>query len=305
MTVQRPPLGAALYVPAVHTDLAAILRGEKLRHVKEIIICTEDAIAAHELPMALANLHAALDACPKPSSRYCFLRPRHPAIFADIMAHPQALTCFSGAVLPKFCADNMATWLAEMPRQRADGTPFWLMPTLETRAVFDRNAMAHLAAALADSSWAAQILTLRIGGNDLLALLNMRRPRGTTLYETALGKVIADLVTTFIPHGFRLSAPVFEYLDDRATLAREIIADLNHGLTGKTAIHPDQVRWIESHYAVQACDLQAAKVILQPDAKGVFRLDGAMCEPATHRPWAEKVVASAQVFGTKDWPEDE
>ena len=62
----------------------------------------------------------------------------------------------------------------------------------------------------ADPAWRARILVLRIGGNDLLNLLGLRRQRGHTLYETPLGAVIARLVTTFKPHGFRLSAPVFE-----------------------------------------------------------------------------------------------
>ena len=43
-----------------------------------------------------------------------------------------------------------------------------------------------------------------IGGNDLLNLLGLRRQRGHTLYETPLGAVIARLVTTFKPHGFRV-----------------------------------------------------------------------------------------------------
>lgn len=302
--MNRPPLGAALYIPAIHPHLTAILRGEKLRHVKEIIICTEDAIAEHELPAALNNLSDALSHTTF-NNRYRFLRPRNPEVLTHILHHPNALSCFAGVVLPKLNRSSFSAWSEIVPRTTAAGKPFWLMPTLETVDVFDPGEMRALVKTLKNSPLAPNILTLRIGGNDLLALLRMRRPRGTTLYETALGKVIADLVTIFLPYGFRLSAPVFEYLDDPATLAREIIADLNHGLTGKTAIHPDQVAWIESHYAVQACDLHVAKTILNPEAKGVFRLNGAMCEPATHRPWAEKILTSAQAFGTRDNEEDE
>ncbi|MER2511476.1 MAG: HpcH/HpaI aldolase/citrate lyase family protein, partial [Nitrosomonas ureae] len=143
-----------------------------------------------------------------------------------------------------------------------------------------------------------RILTLRIGGNDLLSLLRMRRPRGRTIYETPIGQVIARLATTFIPYGFSISAPVFEYLDDVQTLSREIEEDLNHGLLGKTAIHPTQVPLIERHYQVRQQDVEAAMRILHHDAPGVFKLHQSMCEPATHRPWAHSVLEAARCFGS-------
>src|SRR5690606_29849263 len=96
----------------------------------------------------------------------------------------------------------------------------------------------------------ARMILIRIGGNDLLNLLGLRRPRGMTLYETPLSGVISQLVTTYKPLGFSLSAPVFEYLADKATLDREIRLDMAHGLVGKTAIHPNQIPMIERHYAV-------------------------------------------------------
>ncbi|WP_072576770.1 HpcH/HpaI aldolase/citrate lyase family protein [Suttonella ornithocola] len=296
---KKPPLGAALYVPATHPDLAAIMQGDKLPHIKELIICTEDSVAEHELPHAIANLKAALDSFvpSAESTRHLFLRPRHPAILHELLQHPKALKTFSGVALPKFTENNLPLWRPELPRTTANGHPFWLMPILETVDVFSPSQMEKLAHAL--QPLAKQILTLRIGGNDLLALLNIRRPRGCTLYETALGHTIAQLSTCFIPKGFALSAAVFEYLDDPETLAREVQSDLHYGLTGKTAIHPEQIALIEQHYAVSEADLRAAQAILNPEASGVFRLDGAMCEPATHRAWAEKMRRHARFFGVR------
>ena len=97
---------------------------------------------------------------------------------------------------------------------------------------------------------------------------------------------VARLTTTFLPYGFALSAPVFEHFDDPEPLGREIKADLNHGLTGKTSVHPDQVPLIEGHYRVHPEDLEVARQILRPNAPGVFKLRQSMCEPATHRSWA-------------------
>jgi citrate lyase beta subunit len=102
---------------------------------------------------------------------------------------------------------------------------------------------------------------------------------------------------TFRPHGFNLSGPVFEYLERSDVLAREVRQDLAHGLFGKTAIHPEQVPVIERQYWVSAQDLDAAEKILAAGAPPVFRLHGAMCEPATHQTWARLILARARLYG--------
>jgi citrate lyase beta subunit len=140
-------------------------------------------------------------------------------------------------------------------------------------------------------------LCLRIGGNDLLNLLGLRRARGVTVYDTPLRGVIADLVCVFHPAGYRLSAPVFERLDTPEVLAREVEADLQHGLVGKTAIHPTQIPVIEHLYQVSREDYELASAVLHPDAAAVFKLHGTFCEPVTHRRWAAGVLERARIFG--------
>jgi citrate lyase beta subunit len=174
------------------------------------------------------------------------------------------------------------------------------MVTLETADVFDPAEMAALRALLLRERCRRQVLSLRVGGNDLLQLLGLRRPRGRSIYATPLGPLIAQLVTTFRPHGLNLTGPVFEYLDSSDLLARETRKDLAHGLFGKSAIHPEQVPIIEAQYRVRAADLHAAERVLADEAPPVFRLQGAMCEPATHRRWAEAIHERAQLYGVRD-----
>ncbi|HQX53717.1 MAG TPA: HpcH/HpaI aldolase/citrate lyase family protein, partial [Planctomycetaceae bacterium] len=50
-------------------------------------------------------------------------------------------------------------------------------------------------------------------------------------------------------------------------------------------------------YCVGEVDWESARKILHDDAPPVFRHDDAMCEPATHRRWAEVVRDRAQIFG--------
>ena len=284
-------LGASLYVPATHPKLCAIAAGQKLAQLRSLIFCTEDAVHARDLQSALANLALALLALRPDPQRQRFVRVRSPEVLQHLLALP-GIEHIDGFVLPKATAHNLPDYL-----QLLAATQHSLMPTLESVEVFDDLELQRLRQLLLQPAWRARILVLRIGGNDLLNLLGLRRQRGHTLYETPVGSVIARLVTTFKPHGFLLSAPVFEYLDDDATLEREVRQDLLHGLTGKTAIHPDQVPRIERHYSARRSDVAAARRILDPDAAGVFQFDNAMCEPTTHRNWALSVVQAEQHYG--------
>lgn len=285
-------LGASLYVPATRPDLVPLANGEKLG-LRSIILCTEDAIAAHEVPAALRNLaHALRRLTPAPLLR--FVRVRTPQVLREL------LTCdgveqLTGFVFPKATRCNLEEYFACLPADR----PYLVMPILETAQVFDPAEMHKLRMMLGRDCYRRRILSLRIGGNDLLQLLGLRRPRHRTIYAGPLGPVIAQLVATFRPHGFNLSGPVFEVLGQKRLLARETRRDLEYGLFGKSAIHPEQVPVIEAQYRVPRQDLEVAEKILEPDAPPVFRLHGAMCEPATHRGWAESIVERARLYGVR------
>ena len=123
-------------------------------------------------------------------------------------------------------------------------------------------------------------------------------PADVTIYRTPLGGIIARLVTTMRPHGFHLTAPVFEHMDRPELLAEEVSEDMLHGLIGKTAIHPDQVPLIESHYRVCPNDVEAAQMILQENCPAVFGHGGSMCEVSTHTSWAKNILTRMQAFGS-------
>ena len=293
MTARYLELGASLYVPATRPDLIALANRHKYPFLRSIIFCTEDAVAEKDVPRALRNLEVMLhDHDLEPSSLLRFVRVRHPAVLRTLL-QMDGVDALTGFVLPKVTRDNLSEYFDAF---HADD-PFSVMLTLETIDAFDPRRMAELRDLLLQEPIRRRILSLRIGGNDLFHLLGMRRPRGRTLYQTPLGVTIAQLVTTFRPHNFNLTAPVFEYLNSPRVLEREVRHDLAQGLFGKTAIHPRQVPIIEANYAVSARDLQTAEEILAHAAPPVFRLHGAMCEPATHRRWATLIVERAKIYG--------
>ncbi len=287
-------LGATLYVPATHRRLEAVLNRRRLPQVRSVVVCTEDAVHERELPAALANLERAL-ARLQPGPLLRFVRPRNAAVLDRLLRMPGS-DRLDGLVLPK--ADHrslpaFAEAAARLPR-------LWLMPTIETAAAFDRRALARLRRAL--GGLGNPLLCLRIGGNDLLHLLGLSRPRHLTLYDTPLRAVLNDIILTFRPAGFELAAPVFEHLDCPRTLAREVELDLAHGLFTKTAVHPAQIGVIEAAYRVSRQEREMAQRILAPDAPAVFRHDGRMCEPATHREWAARLLLRERVYGSRPEP---
>lgn len=286
-------IGASLYVPANHKDLGSIANGDKLPGARSLIFCLEDAIADRELSWSLFNLSVVLANMRDEVTAERFVRVRNPDVMARVLAMPGAEK-LTGFVLPKVTRHNFETYF-----RLVRDTAHVLMPTLETAEVFSDSEMQQLRAVFEAPGVRHRILALRIGGNDLLALLGLRRPRGMTIYRTPLGPVIARLVTTFRPWGFALTAPVFEYLDLPELLDQEVLEDLAHGMVGKTAIHPTQIGPIEQHYQVRPQDLAVARAILDDASPAVFRMDDAMCEVATHRAWAERLVEQSHRFGSR------
>ncbi len=287
-------LGASLYVPANRPDLAEIGNGRKIPGLRSVIFCTEDALLEPDVPHALANLDRTLREL-EPCPLLRFIRPRNAQVLRALL-RMDGINRMTGFVLPKVTEENLDDYFAAF--QATDR--FEVMVTLETEAAFDARKMIALRDLLLQDRYCRRILSLRIGGNDLLNTLGLRRPRGRTVYATPLGVVIAQLVTIFRPAGFNLSAPVFDYLDNDAVLRREVRSDLSHGLFGKAAIHPRQVPVIERQYRVARSELEMAQTTLDHAAPGVFQLHGAMCEPATHRAWALQICERARIYGIRE-----
>lgn len=284
-------LGASLYVPALHPKLDAVLGRRELPELKSVIVCTEDAVADHELDSALRQLQEVLASVSIVPRMLRFVRVRNPAVMRQVLAMPGSER-LDGFVLPKITLRNLPFYTKLLR-----GDHHRLMPTLETAEVFEPDAMRALRTELLRPAVRKRVLALRIGGNDLLRVLGMRRPRGVTLYDTPMGALLAQLVLTFKPHGFALTAPVFDYLDDDLLLAEEARRDIAFGFCGKTAIHPSQISIIETVFKVKAVELEAARRLIEPNCPAVFRLGGAMYEAAVHGPWAQRVFVRAMHFG--------
>ncbi|AGA92354.1 citrate lyase beta subunit [Thioflavicoccus mobilis 8321] len=287
--VRYMALGASLYLPATRLDLAGILDQETLPGLRSAIVCTEDAVHHRDLPAALANLRKTLPRL-GPGSLRRFIRPRNPAVLGEIVRF-DGVENIDGVVLPKVDEES----LLHFAEAAARAPHLLLMPTIETGIVFSRRRLETLTDRLHELD--NPIFCLRIGGNDILHLLGLKRPKHLTLYDTPLRTIINDLITIFRPAGFELSSPVFEHIDSPQTLREEVKLDLVHGLWSKTAIHPTQVATIEDAYRVSRDDHDLAREILAADAPAVFLSHGQMVEPTTHSRWALRILERAAIYG--------
>ena len=287
-------LGATLYVPAIRQDLFEVVTGRRHADLRSSVICLEDSIRPADVPTALSNLAQLLlrlGSDEAPSHAPVFVRPRDEAMLAHILGF-DGIDAVQGFVIPKATADSLPAYLRSLASDS-----HVLMPTLETREVFDQGELRRLRDQLL--SVEHRILAIRIGGNDLLHNIGARRSEVRTAYRGPLGATIASLVTTFAPFGFALSAPVFEHFAESDLLREEVECDVEHGLLTKTAIHPSQIAIIQAVYRVGGAELTEARSILAGDAPGAFAVAGSMCEPATHRRWAETVVRRAALYGVR------
>ena len=291
MKIRRPSyfeLGASLYTPCNHTNLQAIIKGG-IPGVRSMVFCLEDAIRDDEIIPALANLKESLCHLNPDNSFKRFIRPRNPMMLAELLRLPH-INKVDGFVLPKADLNSLPLYKAALENHA--NSPFALMPTLETDQVFDVKTLIQIRTQLL--SWADNILCLRIGGNDLMNILGLKRMPEKTVYETPLRTVIDQLVINFRPHGFELSAPVFDFIDDQITLLREVETDISYGLFAKTAVHPSQVTAIEHQYrAFVQSHAGQADAVIDARSAAVFKQSGQMMERTCHQNWALRTQALA------------
>jgi len=293
-------LGATLYMPATRPDLLSIVLGERFPDLQSLVVCLEDAVSDIEVQYGLSNLERLLEQIQAAGGRSAegplvFVRPRNAEMAAQLNDWP-LISLIDGFIVPKLDCRSIDPWAKAVTRPE-----LLLMPTLETPDVYDSGAMVELRDAL-KHTFGDKIIALRIGGNDLMGCLGLRRSKTMTLYNSPMGYVIPMLAGIMGAGGYSLTAPVFERMDNPELLKAELELDIAHGLVGKTAIHPSQIALIHDAFRVDPEDVESAKKILAEDAKAVFKHGGAMCEPATHLLWARKTLDRERFYGTtRDW----
>lgn len=288
-------LGATLYMPVLHPKVANILHGRVPAPASSIVLCLEDALAERDVLDGISRLDRLISDLPDRLPVRTFLRPRDRNMARDLCVRA-AGTAIEGIVAPKVMPETLSDWL-DMTRD----ANLSVMPTLESASFFDPGRICAIRDILDDHpDDAARMAAIRLGGNDLLSALALRRERGVTSWEGPLGWILSMASSILISAGYPVAAPVYDVIDDLETLRREVDRDVAAGFISKTVIHPAQTPVINEAFRVSSEDIEQARAALDSQARAVFQLGGVMCEPATHRAWAERTIAREEIFGVSE-----
>lgn len=312
-------VGALLYCPATHTDIADIILNKKIENLKSICICLEDSIQDSSVEYAesiliqnilkiynsLAYGKFSIDDLP-----LIFIRVRNATQLLKLSKNLNTtLDVITGFVLPKFDSQNFDSYTDAI--FKISDKNLYIMPIIETSSVLDIESRVEELVKIKEAvlTISKYILNIRVGGNDFCNQFGFRRDINHTIYDiNVISSVLSDIVNIF-GREYIISAPVWEYFkcdsintDWAYGLQSEIILDKLNGFIGKTCIHPSQLDIVQQSYSIDYRDYENAKSILNwnDNMLGVQKgIDGRMNEVKVHTRWAERTMYLAKIYGIR------
>ena len=286
-------LGGSLYIPATHKNVFAICNENKYSQLRSCIIDTEDAIEEEDLDLALTNISNMLKTY-EPNKLSVFIRPRNPSVLKELLKL-QNIGLIDGFSLPKFSTELMREYAQILAMS---GKEFYIMPVLESLDIFSRDRLEEIRSFLLSSH--LNVLSLRLGGEDMMNYLSLKRKCEDNIYELAgPARVIGDVLNIFKPYGFNISATVFNCINQSELYNKNVHEDLKQGLLGKTIIHPNQIEPINQAYKVSQEDYTMANKMLNDDTKAIIVENGQMGEKFAHTSWAKVILLRYEFYGLK------
>jgi len=286
-------LGGSLYIPATHKNVHSICNENRYPNLRSCIIDTEDAISEDDLEIALTNITKMLEGY-EPARLSVFIRPRNPEVLKRLLKIDN-IEKIDGFSLPKFSTDVMREYAQIIT---LCGHGFYIMPVLESRDLFSKEKLEEIRSFLLNDK--LHILTLRLGGEDMMQYLGLKRRCEDNIYAlVGPAGVIGDVINVFKPYGFNISATVFNCIDQSELYEKNVREDLRQGLLGKTIIHPNQIDPINEAYKVYSHEYEMAIKMLDKNTKAIIVQDGQMGEKFAHRSWAKVILERYKFYGLK------
>ncbi|MRX71266.1 citrate lyase subunit beta [Bacillus lacus] len=269
-----------------------------------------------------------------------FLRVRTPEQIHGISSKlGEAVDCLTGFVFPKFSVHNAENYLGNLLTvEKEHNVKLYGMPIFESWDVIDKETrlpnLYHLKSILKQHK--ESILNIRIGATDLCGLYGIRRDNRTTIYDISIMRdFITDLINCF-GKDFVISGPVWEYFNNSTTkllgaeyhnsplkeiheedetlkmrsqllrdygdgLIKETLLDQANGLVGKTVIHPNHLKIVQSLNVVSKEEYADALSIVESFTGNIGVIKSSysnkMNEVKPHYLWAEKMLKKSEVYG--------
>ena len=308
-------VGTLLYCPANNTTIAESIINNKFEQPFSLALCLEDTINDKYVDEAERILGCSLEKICKAGIVKEFYLPE---IFIRVRNTEQLLRLYSafgdcmrivtGFIAPKFAMDNADKYIDAIAQlNEKSKEPVYLMPIFESPSIIDLRYRYDILYNLKDKLSAIEdrVLCIRVGGNDLCHVFGFRRHDDESIHRIKpVAQIFSDIITVY-GNEYVVSGPVWEYFNGgnwKQGLINEIADDKLCGFTGKTVIHPNQIKVVNDAYAVEKRDFESAKSILSWNTEshslvsadiGKERMD----ELKTHTNWAKKILFLSEVYG--------
>ncbi len=283
-------LGGTLYTPATNKDLLKIALGEKFPFLRSVVFCLEDAIIEEQTASAMENIQKFLLDY-SPNDIKLFIRPRDIGNLKELLSLKN-IEKIDGFSLAKISFKNMQGYFEVL---NCVDEKYHIMPVLESKDIFQNTALRYIRDYLLNHE-KHNILTLRIGGEDMFSYLGLKRNCGDSIHDFHISsKVFGEILSVFKPSGFNIAAPVYPCLENDDIFKQEVKRDIKEGFFGKTVIHPKQARMINELYKVSEDEYQEAKSVLS-SKEAILRSQNRMYEPVVHGKWADNIIKRYKTY---------
>lgn len=314
-------VGANLYMNGEKDFYEKIINGD-FDELGAISICFEDATRDSEVKAAEDNVVKMLDKLKIYSENIevinniplIFFRVRNYNQFIKFTSKlkPEHYSYIAGFIFPKFTTKNSIAYL-EYIKELSEryNEVLYAMPILESEDIIYKETRLQELINLKEviDKYSDIILNIRVGGTDFSSKFGLRRSVNSSIYNVrVVADCLIDIINIFLREGqnYVISAPVWEYFSEDINykeiigLINEIKVDKENGFCGKTIIHPSQIKYVNSLYAVTYEEyIDAKNIIGSCNDGGVFKGYGGnkMNEVKPHFNWAKKIMSRAKIFG--------
>jgi len=219
-------LGAALYIPAVKTDIFDMLVKRKYLALTTVVLCLEDAIGIEQTNAAMQNLNglfidlaSAVDENRLSAQNLplIFIRIRERSQLEKLLNDPFVRQFACGFVLPKYDAKNGECCLKLIDfANKKYGSNLYALPLIESAKVIDKRTRIVELAAIKSSldAYRHLVLNIRVGGTDFSGLYGLRRGVDFSIYDLrVVSDCLADIINIFNLENDDtvISGPVWEH----------------------------------------------------------------------------------------------
>ncbi len=322
-------VGAALYMPAIREDIGRLIVNQKYKEVSTIVLDLEDAVGDNYLAEAVDQTIVHFAEIERGLIKGETTLSDLPLIFIRVRSANQLLEVaeklgtsiehLTGFVFPKISSSNVDLYFSALEKASINAsTRLFCMPILESPELMYKETrtseMQYLSTLF--QKYESSILNVRIGATDLCGLYGIRRNAQTPIYDISIMRDFISDVVNYFGRNFVVSGPVWEYFNSKkeslqhdfsevneynAGLLNETLLDLSNGLTGKTVIHPSQIKVVQSVNVVTKEEYLDAMSIIENASGEVGVLKSAsynkMNEIKPHYKWAMKILTKSDIYG--------